>query len=86
MVHREVGRGPSDFQRARRGYMAARMENLSRVRGSAGKRPPVSGEDPQITQGKHQPSTFPRLGELRASCLWFGCLGAEPNVGILVVY
>lgn len=83
VVSREVGRGLSDFQ----GLMTvAGMESTSRARGSAGKRPPARGEDPQITQGSYQPSIFPRLGELRASCLWLGCLGAGPNRGILVVY
>jgi len=83
VVYREVGTGLSYFQ----GLMTvAGMESTSRVRGSTGKRPPASGEDPQITQGRYQPSTFPRLGELGASCLWLGCLGAGPNRGILVVY
>ena len=82
-VYREVGRGLPDFQ----GLMTVGgVERTSRVRGSAGKKPPASREDPQITQGGYKPSTFPRLGELGASCLWLGCLGAGPNIGILVVY
>lgn len=41
-TYREVGRGLSDFQ----GLMTvAGMESTSRVRGSAGKRPPASGEE-----------------------------------------
>lgn len=36
------------------------------------------------TKGSLQPSTLPRLGELRASCRRLGSLGVEPTMDILV--
>lgn len=77
-TYREVGRGLSDFQ----GLMTvAGMESTSRVRGSAGKRPPARGEE-KVSAFNFSPG----LESSEPAAFSWAALERGPNIRILVVY